>query len=149
MKIVSGLLIIMLSTLLGMGQKIEIFENKVFMDDKHILGYQFVSPVEASIYSLDSVEILSLRFLDNGTANYTQDDYFMLSFFNQKQRVESTNLALVVQGVGIQMRKNMEKLLQNLVRYKVMLEDGSMDEDFLEKFVIKYDENITQRTIRY
>lgn len=149
MKIISGLLIIMLSTLLGMGQKIEISENKVFINDTHVLNYKQVSPVEAVVTALSSDEIVSLRFLDNGTARYTADDYFIISFFQHKQRVESSNYSLSVQGLGINMRKNMEKLLQNLVRYKVMLDDGSMDEDFLEKFVIKYDENITQRTIRY
>jgi len=121
----------------------------IYFNGLHVLNYEKISLVEWAVNDLSNNEIFSYRFLNNETPDYRDDDYFIVYFINERMKVESTNYSLVLQGVGLNFRKNTEKLINNLLKFSVLDEDGQINYDQLEKFVIKYDERITVRTQRF
>jgi len=97
------------------------------------------SATEFSLYSLDKKkEILTIIRNKGGTAGYSYDDYVQLIFSDYNVRVESVRLK------GYSFKWFIELLLKE----KVLNVDGSIDEQKLQTFFTKYDENVTNRTIR-
>ncbi|RAR70072.1 hypothetical protein [Flavobacterium aciduliphilum] len=130
-------------------QEIEIKDNKVLLDGKEFLKYEKSNIFNHSFYSLlNDDEILFFRFDQNETPNYLDDDYFVLNFLTEKIKIESKNKSKVFAGLGMNSRKNMEKMITWLLSEKVLNPDGTINRQKLEIFHEKYDENITNRTIR-
>ncbi|UPQ78988.1 hypothetical protein M0M57_15380 [Flavobacterium azooxidireducens] len=131
-------------------QEVEIKDGKVFVDSKSILKYEKINVHQHSFFSLDSdEEIIFYKYDENATRGYSDDDYFILNFLTLKKKVESKNVRLIFSGIGMNSRKNMEKLIGLLIKEKVLDTEGKLNPEKVEIFYEKYNEDITMRTVRY
>lgn len=101
-----------------------------------------------SFYNLNDDEILLFKYDDNETPNNMNDNFIVLNFLNNKRKVESKNIEKVMAGLGFNSKKNAIKLINWLLKEKVLTTEGIINPDKLDIFVEKYDENIINRTIR-
>ena len=129
-------------------QDVSVKDGKILYNDSVILKYEKHDAIEFSIFTLKDDEILYSKWHNNETPRYFDDDYVILNFLGEKRKVESTKDEMVISGVGLNYRKNLIKLINWLMKEKVLRTDGSIDKDKLEIFYEKYNENITARTIR-
>lgn len=129
-------------------QKIEIKDNDVVLDGNKILKSEKINAGQYSFYTLDDNEILMYKWFDNETPKFQDDDYYILNFIEQKVKVQSTDFSKVISGIGMNSRKNMEKMISWLLKEKVITTDGKINADKVNTLFEKYDENITQRTVR-
>jgi len=128
-------------------QEVEIKDDKVLLDGKQILKAEKINMVEYSFYNLKSDdEILLYRQMDNETSRYQDDDYYVLNFLTEKVKVESNDFYKIASFMNS--KKSMEKLIKWLLKEKVLTNDGELNPDRLAIFKEKYDQNITERTIR-
>ncbi|MBW3524882.1 hypothetical protein [Chryseobacterium sp. NKUCC03_KSP] len=128
-------------------QEVEIKDDKVLLDGKQILKAEKINMIEYSFYNLKSDdEILLYRQMDNGTSRYQDDDYYVLNFLTEKVKVESNDFYKIASFMNS--KKSMEKLIKWLLKEKVLTIDGELNSDRLAIFKEKYDQNITERTIR-
>ena len=130
-------------------QEVEIKDDKVLLDGTPILKYEKINVLQHSFYSLESDdEILLFKWHNNETDQYSDDDYIILNFLTAKTKVESTSVEHVIAGIGMNSKKNMQKLVKWLLKEKVLDSKGNLITDRLQIFYDKYNENITQRTSR-
>lgn len=127
---------------------VKIKDDKVLVDDAQILKYEKINIDEHSFYSLNDDELINYQYKNNGTDQYYDDDYFIINFINEKIKVESVNRDRVTSGLGMNSRKNMEKMIEWLLKEKVLNADGTINAEKLETFSQKYNENVTDRTVR-
>ncbi|MCD0479681.1 hypothetical protein LPB90_14555 [Chryseobacterium sp. LC2016-29] len=128
-------------------QEVEIKDDKVLLDGKQILKAEKINMVEYSFYNLKSDdEILLYRQMDNETSRYQDDDYYVLNFLTEKVKVESNDFYKIASFMNS--KKSMEKLIKWLLKEKVLTNDGELNPYRLAIFKEKYDQNITERTIR-
>ena len=128
-------------------QEVEIKDDKVLLDGKQILKAEKINMVEYSFYNLkNDDEILLYRQMDNETSRYQDDDYYVLNFLTEKVKVESNDFYKIASFMNS--KKSMEKLIKWLLKEKVLTNDGELNPDRLATFKEKYDQNITERTIR-
>lgn len=130
-------------------REVEIDGDKVLLNGKVILKYEKINVAEHSFFTLNDDEIISYQLMDNGTPKIIEDNYFIINFLEQKTKVESTNFSRFISGLGMNSRKNMQKLIGWLLKDKVLNEDGTLNPEKIETFFAKYNEDITNRTIRY
>ena len=124
-------------------QDIEINDNQVLIDKKPVLKCEKINATEYSFYTLDKEdELLMIKFYDNGTPKYLDDDYFVLNFLIEKVKIESKNIGKVIQGLGLNANKNMKKLIEWLVKEKVLTTEGQINIDKLDVFKQKYHEQL-------
>lgn len=144
----TGLLILM-GTVVSNAQEVEIKDDKVLLDGKAILKYEKINVWQHSFYSLvDDEELLMYKYSDNETNKYTEDDFCILNFLTVKKKVQTTDVSKAISGLGMNSRKNMEKLIKWLLKEKVFDAEGKLNPEKVETFFEKYDENITARTVR-
>lgn len=129
-------------------QKIEIKDDNVLLDGKAILKSEKINTFQYSFYTLDDNEILMFRMFDNETPQYQADDYYIMNFIEQKVKVQCTDFTKIVSGLGMNSKKNMEKLMTWLLKEKVITPEGKVNTDKVEVFYDKYDEKILERTMR-
>jgi hypothetical protein len=130
-------------------QEVEIKDDKVLVDGKAILKYEKVNFFQHSFYSLtDDEELLMYRYSENETKSYQDDDYLILNFLTAKKKVECSDITKAVTGLGMSSKKNMEKLITWLLKEKVIDVNGALNLTKVDTFYEKYNENITERTIR-
>ena len=130
-------------------QEVEIKDDQVLLDGVAILKYEKINISQHSFYSLDTEdEILVFKWHDNETNQYTQDDYIILNFLTLKTKVETTNVELIISGLGMNSKKNMQKLVKWLLKEKVIDNKGTLNSAKVEVFYEKYNEDITERTSR-
>ncbi|AZB30860.1 hypothetical protein [Chryseobacterium balustinum] len=128
-------------------QEVEIKDDKVLLDGKQILKAEKINMVEYSFYNLKSDdEILLYRQMNNETSRYQDDDYYVLNFLTEKVKVESNDFYKIASFMNS--KKSMEKLIKWLLKERVLTNDGEINPDCLAIFKEKYDQNITERTIR-
>ncbi|MGO4707556.1 hypothetical protein AB4Y90_00285 [Chryseobacterium sp. 2TAF14] len=128
-------------------QEVEIKNDKVLLDGKPILKAEKINMGEYSFYNLKNEdEILLYRYMDNETLRYQEDDYYILNFLTEKIKVESNDFSKILNFMNS--KKAMEKLIKWLLKEKVLTNDGELNPERLTIFKEKYDENITERTIR-
>lgn len=128
-------------------QNVTIKDDKVFLDGKQILKTEKISLAQYSFFSVkNNDEILMYKYMDNETPSYVRDDYFILNFLTEKVKVESTDLGKVSNFMNS--RKGMEKLVKWLFKERVINQEGELNPERVTVFKEKYDENITQRTLR-
>lgn len=128
-------------------QEVEIKDDKVLLDGKQILKAEKINIVEYSFYNLKSDdEILLYRQMDNETSRYQDDDYYVLNFLTEKVKIESNDFYKIASFMNS--KKSMEKLIKWLLKEKVLTNDRELNPDRLAIFKEKYDQNITERTIR-
>lgn len=141
--------LLFINALSAQDKEVEIKDDKVLVDDNQILKYEKINIDEHSFYSLNDDELINYQYKNNGTDRYSDDDYFIINFINEKIKVESVNLDRVTAGLGMNSRKNMIKMLEWLLKEKVLNTDGTINADKLETFSQKYNEDVTDRTVRH
>ena len=130
-------------------QEVEIKDDKVLLDETPILKYEKINILQHSFYSIESDdEILLFKWHDNETSQYNEDDYIILNFLTAKVKVETTSVEHVISGLGMNSKKNMQKLVKWLIKEKVLDSKGNLNTEKLQTFYDKYNEDITQRTSR-
>lgn len=129
-------------------QKIEIKDDKVLLDGKAILKSEKINVFQYSFYTLDDNEIVMFIMFDNETPQYQADDYYVINFIEQRTKVQCTDFSRVVSGLGMNSKKNMEKLMGWLFKEKVLTPEGTVNPDRVGVFYDKYDEKILERTVR-
>ncbi|GAB0155717.1 hypothetical protein CHRYSEOSP005_09790 [Chryseobacterium sp. Alg-005] len=128
-------------------QEVVIKDDKVLLDGKQILKAEKITVAQYSFFSMaDDEEVLLYRYMDNETPKYTNDDYYVLNFLTEKVKVESTDFTKILNFMNS--RKGMEKLIKWLLKERVINQSGELNPDRLAIFKEKYDENITERTLR-
>jgi hypothetical protein len=127
-------------------QNVKIKKDKVLLEGKLFLKYEKINFITHSIYDLNDNEILFVQFKDNETSDYTDDDFYVLNFINESIKVESSDYSRIASFMSS--RKAIQKLIRWLVKDKVISADGSVNLKRLQIFFDKYDEKITNRTIR-
>ena len=130
-------------------KEVEIKDDKVLLDGTPILKYEKINILQHSFYSIESDdEILLFKWHDNETSQYNEDDYIILNFLTAKVKVETTSVEHVISGLGMNSKKNMQKLVKWLIKEKVLDSKGNLNPEKLQTFYDKYNEDITQRTSR-
>ncbi|MGX7666629.1 hypothetical protein [Flavobacterium pedocola] len=137
---------VLLSSFAVKAQEVEIVKDKILLDGKQFLKYEKINLINHSFFNMNDDEILNYRTFDNETPQFLDDDYYALNFINEKIKVESTDFSRIIAFMNS--RKNCEKLIKWLVKDKVINADGTINPEKLEAFVQKYDENVTERTVR-
>ncbi|WP_228435756.1 hypothetical protein [Chryseobacterium pennipullorum] len=147
MNKLSTLFLLIIGCNLYFSQEVTIKDDKVLLDGKQILKAEKINAAQYSFFSMkDDEEILLYRYMDNETPRYVNDDYFILNFLTEKIKIESTDLAKIANFMNS--RKGMEKLVRWLLKERVINHDGELNADRIVVFKEKYDENITDRTLR-
>ena len=130
-------------------QNVDLKDKQVLLDSKVILKYEKNAGAQYSFYSLENDdEILMFKIFDNETPRNQNDDFYVLNFLTEKKKVETTDFMKVYSGMGLSWKKNMEKMIGWLLKEKVLTPEGKINREKLDIFYDKYNENITQRTIR-
>lgn len=137
---------VLLSSFAVNAQEVEIVKDKILLDGKQFLKYEKINLVNHSFFNMNDDEILNFRSFDNETPKYMEDDYFALNFINEKTKVESTDFSRIMAFMNS--RKSCEKLIKWMLKDKVLNTDGTINPEKLEVFVQKYDEKVTERTMR-
>ncbi|WP_347216314.1 hypothetical protein [Chryseobacterium sp.] len=127
-------------------QDVTIKDDKVLLDGKQILKAEKINVAQYSFFSMkDDEEVLMYKFMNNDT-HRLDDNYFILNFLTEKTKVESTDLTKIANFMNS--KKGMEKLVRWLLKERVINKDGELNSERVAIFKEKYDENITQRTLR-
>ncbi|PHR71170.1 MAG: hypothetical protein COA67_06975 [Lutibacter sp.] len=106
----------------------------VVVNKKNVLKLKY-SAGYFYIYDLNSNdELMYFHINDNETFHYMDDDYVKVFFTNSEKILESKSHHRVV--------------MAQLINEKVFDSEWNIDEDKIDKFIKKYDENISNRTIR-
>lgn len=129
-------------------QDISLKDGNILYNDTAILKYKKLGAMEFSIFTLADDEIIYSVWRNNETPKNYDDDYIVINFFAEKIKGESTKDELAVAGFGLNPKKNLLRLTNWLLKEKVLNTDGSINKAKLEIFYEKYNENISQRTIR-
>ncbi|WP_223609509.1 hypothetical protein [Chryseobacterium sp. OSA05B] len=148
MKKITMVMLLVLGTAFVNAQKIEIKDDNVLLDGKAILKSEKINTFQYSFYTLDDNEILMFRMFDNETPQYQADDYYVINFIDQRVKVQCTDFSRIVSGLGMNSKKNMEKLMTWLLKEKVITPEGKVNPDKVGVFFDKYDEKILERTVR-
>ncbi|EJL71033.1 hypothetical protein [Chryseobacterium populi] len=128
-------------------QEVVIKEDKVLLDGKQILKAEKINVAQYSFFTMkDDEEILLYRYMDNESPKYGDDDYYVLNFLTEKTKVESRDFTKILNFMNS--RKGMEKLIKWLLKERVINSDGELNSERVAIFKEKYDENITERTLR-
>ncbi len=143
--------VLMLAGAAAAAQEVEIKEDKVLLDGKPLMKYEKINTRQHSFYTLDGdTELMMYKWSDNESRDYMEDDFFILNFLTEKIKVESNQSRhQSVAGLGMNSKKNMEKLVKWLLKEKVINADGTLNPERVQTFYDKYNENITERTVRY
>lgn len=128
-------------------QEVVIKDDKVLLDGKQILKSEKINVAQYSFFTMkNDDEILMYKYMDNETPMYQDDDYFILNFLSEKTKVESKDFTKIANFMNS--RKGMEKLVKWLLKERVINTEGELNPDRVNVFKDKYDENITERTLR-
>lgn len=128
-------------------QEVVIKDDKVLLDGKQILKAEKINVFQYSFFTMkDDDEILMWKYMDNETPKYMEDDYFILKFLTEKVTVETTDISKIANFMNS--RKGMEKLIKWLLKERVINNEGELNPERVAIFKEKYDENITERTLR-
>ena len=119
---------------------VELKKGNVELDGKVIMTFEkeVWGVHKIHLYDLSTEdELIEINNNDNETSNYFDDDFVQIRFLTTGDLVE------------MKMNKPFKKIIEWMIKKKVITEEGAVDTDKLELFVKNYDENITNRTVRY
>ncbi|MDV3462285.1 hypothetical protein CMU84_17700 [Elizabethkingia anophelis] len=129
-------------------QEVSIKDNKVQINNVPVLRFEKETLEQYSFYNLNDDEILLFRYNNNETPANNNDDFIVLNFLVNKRKVESKDIEKALAGMGWNSKKNITKIINWLLKEKVLTVEGEINPDKLDVFVEKYDSNITNRTMR-
>lgn len=107
-------------------QKIKIKKGVIYVDDQECLSTDG-DPVNISFYDLDGEEIVFMKYLDD---KYDGDTYMKVTFLDQKKSFTSKSIIFT---------KKM--LIKRLLDTKT-IENCELNEEKVDRFILKYDEDI-------
>lgn len=138
-KILLSIAFTVLVSSLGFSQKVKLKKGKVLVDGKEIMTYKRESwgAYKLHLFSLKSEdELIELNKNDNETSTYYDDDFLQIRFLTQGKVAE------------VKDKRSFKKIIQWLIKKKVITENGELNTDKVDLFIKNYDENITNRTVR-
>ena len=123
----------------GYSQNIKLKNGKVIIDKEVRFGFERRSRNEMIVRPLNAPtdELVSIIWNNNGTYD-SEDDFLQIVFSRQLLKLESARLK----------DEWSVTLLKMMINDGVLDIDGSINEEKLQTFFLKYDENITNRRIR-
>jgi len=122
------------------GQNVKLKKGFVYVDGEKRFEYdKSAATLDFSLYTIGrETEILFMTKKNNETIGYIDDDFKQLVFIHENIKVETATY-----------RSYPHKwFLEKLIKEKVLDVSGEISLDKLDVFIAKYDENITNRTIR-
>lgn len=122
-------------------------KNTIAIDGVTALKYTKNNRLSWSFFDKDDNEIVFFKVEDNGTPAYIDDDYMVINFLNENTKTETNDFSHVQAVFNI--NKTIEKSVVWLLKEKVLNTEGYINPDKVAVFHSKYDQNITNRTIRY
>ena len=137
-NIIKILLIAILATSSLYAQKVKLKKDKILIDGTEVFSYKLnQSKAWLSIYELNTNnELIFIKEATNGTYNYRNDDYTIYKFLEQDIIVEISTYTF--------WKSHIKFLLEN----KVFDVNGNLNITEIELLKTKFDENITERTIK-
>lgn len=142
MKLIKSTLLLIVVLLAGLNasaQKVKLKKGEVLVDGAPTFTYKKKNLAsQVSIYKMDGTEILFINRNNNETPKYTEDDFVQITFISLNQKLESATLA----------GRTVKYLIALMLEENVLDTKGNFDEDKMVTFFTKYDENITNRTLR-
>lgn len=142
------LTLVFFSILTAQTQKIEVKDGNILLDDSQILKYENKGVFEFSIYSMDDNELIYVSYNNNETREYQDDDFIVIKFLSAGIKAETTKKQLMLAGLGLNPKSNIKKFVTTMLKEKILSPDGTLDNEKTRNFCEKYDENITNRTLR-
>lgn len=130
------------------GQTVELSDNLIKIDGQAVLKFEKNKMASFSIYNMDGDELLMYRLHDNDTPGDGNDDYYILNFIIEKKKIEAMPASNTTGLIGMNVKKTSEKVVNWLLREKVLNTDGTLNADRIDIVISKYDENIQNRTFR-
>lgn len=122
-------------------------KNTIAIDGVTALKYTKNHIISWSFYDKEDNEIIFFKVENNGTPDYIDDDYMVINFLNENTKIETNDFSQVQAVFSI--NKTIEKSVVWLLKEKVLNPEGYINPEKVAVFHSKYDQNITNRTIRY
>src|SRR5690606_19187227 len=121
-------------------QDVKLKKDYVYIDGEQKFQYNKQSGgTEFSLYTLDKEkEIVYIVYNNNGTITYLEDNLVEITFIDVNMKIETQKF----QG------RTFSYILERLFQEKVIDLEGTVSQEKLDVFFRKYDEQITERTIR-
>lgn len=148
MKTKLTFLILFIAVSSAIAQNVKIKKDKILVDGKHFLNYEKINTLTHSIYDKEDNEFLFVSLKDNETPGNIDDDYYILHFIDEKIKVESADKRIYT-FMSFSSKKVIQKIIKWLIKDKVITNEGTINKEKLNIFHSKYNEDITNRTIRY
>lgn len=104
-------------------------EKKEVLKLRYSIGYFYVSDIDSG------EEMMYFRINDNETPSYFDDDYVKVFFNDSEKEFES--------------KSHQRILMAQMINEGVFDSDWNLIEENVDKFIRKYDENISNRTVRF
>jgi hypothetical protein len=104
-------------------------EKKEVLKLRYAIGYFYVSDLNTG------EEMMYFRINDNETPSYFDDDYVKVFFNDSEKEFES--------------KSHQRILMAQMINEGVFDSDWNLIEENVDKFIRKYDENISNRTVRF
>lgn len=112
-------------------QKIKIKKGIIYIDDQECLKTDG-DPINMSFYDLEGEEIVFMKYLDD---KYDGDTYMKVTFLNQKKSFTSKSIIFT------------KKMLLRRLLNTNTIENCMLNEDKVDRFILKYDEDIESDNI--
>ena len=107
-------------------QKIKIKKGIIYIDDQECLKTDG-DPVNISFYDLEGEEIVFMKYLED---KYDGDTYMKVTFLNQKKSFTSKSIIFT------------KKMLIRRLLTTNTIDNCMLNEDKVDRFILKYDENV-------
>jgi hypothetical protein len=104
-------------------------QKKEVLKLRYSIGYFYVSDLN------NGEEMMYFRINDNETPSYFDDDYVKVFFNDSEKEFES--------------KSHQRILMAQMINEGVFDSDWNLVEENVDKFIRKYDENISNRTVRF
>lgn len=123
-----------MTTLGAIAQTVKVKSNKVFIDGVETLTLNSREAGNIVTYSnLDNKKLFTYTYDNKGTVGYSEDDYTIFFFDDSEIKVESK------QFPSLQVKRH---VIEFLLEEEVLNIDGTLNEDKIEKFYRKYNQEL-------
>ena len=118
-------------------KNVKLKKGTIYKDGTEFLSYEKKSNgTELVVYKLNSKDELFTAIFYPGEVEDKNDNYYKLLFINEDMSLEYSRAYWN------------KSLIKWLLEQGVLSEEGEINKDKLEVFIKKYDENISEQTIR-
>lgn len=123
-----------------LGQEVKFKNKSIFIDKQEVLQYEqpFLSD-EMTVKKLNSKEeVVYIKPTRGDRGKYNETIYYTLVFVQEKVSFETQKFN----------QKGMKNIFKQLVKEGVILPDGTVNREAMERFKVKYEDNLTKLLIR-